>query len=357
MDLADIARLRLRNQRLSHPDLPSPAEAVRWFGAVQSQDLPGSLHAIGLRVPGSTETSVEQAIADKSLVRSWPMRGTIHLMPAEDARWMINLLAPRQNARSVTVYRRAGLTPAILSHAGEVLAKELPGQRFTREELYGVLQGAGIDTSPSGGEQRGMHMIRHVAQEGLICITPRRGKQQTFSLFSEWVPPGRDLTGDAALAELAERYFRSHGPATVHDFAWWTGLTVTEARRGLEQVRDGFDSATVDGAVHWYRTPARRPRTGGPRAFLLPPYDEYTVAYADRGAVVDPAQLREAKYGIGPNVIVDGRIAGFWKRQVKKTKVVIDLELTQPVDDGQRAAIAGAADRYRTFLELPDLPD
>jgi hypothetical protein len=274
-------------------------------------------------------------------------------MPAEDARWMISLLAPRQNARCATIYRKAGLTPAILDHAGEVVAKELPGRRLTREELYGILRGAGIDTSANGGEQRGMHMIRHLAQEGLICVTPRRGKQQTFSLFSEWVPPGRDLTGDAALAELAERYFRSHGPATVHDFAWWTGLTVTEARRGLEQVQDGFEHSTVLGAVHWYRSPTR---SAGPRAFLLPPYDEYTVAYADRGAVVDPARLREAKYGIGPNVIVDGRIAGFWKRQVKKTEVLVDIELTQPVDDAGRAAIADAVDRYRTFLDLPTVP-
>ncbi len=358
MTTADIVRARLDHQRLSRPDLATPAEVARWFGAVQSQDLPASLYGIGLRMPTATEAGVEQAIAEKTVVRSWPMRGTIHVMPAEDARWMVDLLAPRQNARSAHIYRKAGLTADVLKGAGEVLASELKGgKQLIRQELYAALNAAGIDTNASAGEQRGMHLLRHWAQEGLTCITPRRGKQQTFALFAEWVPPGRDLSGDAALGELAHRYFQSHGPATVNDFAWWTGLTVTQAQRGLRQVEDAFTPVSESAAVYW-SSPAK-PRRASParKAHLLPAFDEYTVAYADRSAAVDPSILRSVGYGIGANIVIDGRVVGLWKRVLKKDQVAISAELVASVDPAGRAAIARAADRYGAFLGLPAVVD
>ena len=250
MPITDIATLRLHNQRLSHTDLTTPADVVRWFGAIQAQDLPGALYAIGLRMPSATEAMVEQAIADKSIVRSWPMRGTIHFMPAEDARWMIKLLAHHLDAKVANNYRKAGLGADVLLRAGEILTKELQGgAQLTRSELYAALNATGIKTGAQGGEQRGMHIIVHWARAGLICITPRHAKQQTFALLDEWIPSGRDLTGDGALAELAMRYFMSHGPATVNDFAWWSGLSMTEARRGLQQVAHNFEHESMDEVI------------------------------------------------------------------------------------------------------------
>lgn len=348
----DVAGLRLQSQRISRPEGRTPADVVRWFGAIQAQDLPASLWAVGLRMGEAvTEADVERAIADKSVIRSWPMRGTIHLMPAEDARWMVRLLAPRLDAKVAANYRRAGLSADIVARAGEVIAATLAGQQCTRAEIYAALQAAGIPTDGQNGEQRGMHLLVHWARHGLICITPRRGKQQTFALMDEWMPGGAELAGDEALAELARRYFRSHGPATIPDFAWWAGLTLTEARRAAAGVTGEFVQASVDGVEYWLT-----PSLGGgrvraaPRAFLLPPYDEYTVAYADRSAVVDRDRLAAVGHGIGPNLIIDGRLAATWKRTLKKGMVFIDVDPLRPLTRDEKGLVPAAVDPYARFL-------
>lgn len=281
------------------------------------------------------------------------MRGTIHFMPAEDARWMMKLLARLYNGKAANNYRKAGLTPRILAQAGKVLADRMSeGKQCTRQELYDVLNEVGIKTDMQGTEQRGLHLIGHWAREGLICIAARRGKQHTFALLDEWLPPGRDLSGDAALAEIAKRYFSSHGPATLKDFAWWSGLTLTEARRGFQPVQHDFERAIVDNAEYWFPPIKRPPRSNTKQVFLLPPYDEYTVAYADRSAAIDPAMLSVAQSGIGANVIADGRIAGTWKRKVEKDQVHISVRLLNSNSATLRKALAAAAGRYGKFLRL-----
>lgn len=325
---------------------------VRWFGAVQSQDLLASLWAVGLRMGKEiTEAEVERAIADKSVIRSWPMRGTIHLMPAEDARWMVRLLAPRLDAKMAVYYRRAGLTAEVIKRAGDVIAKTLSGKQCTRAEVYAALTAAGIQTTGADSGQRGMHLIVHWARHGLICVTPRKGKQQTFALMDEWMPGGAELSGQEALAEMARRYFRSHGPATLKDFAWWTGATLTEVRRAVEAVKGEFDRETIDGVEVWL-SPGLSPTRKAPRAFMLPPFDEYTVAYADRGAVVERERLVAAGHGIGPNLIIDGRLAGLWKRTLKKDTVSIEFDLLRPLTSEEKALVPQAVEPYARFLGL-----
>ena len=351
----DIAALRLRNQRITRPEGRTPADVVRWFGAVQSQDLPASLWAVGLRMGKAvTEADVERAIDDRSVIRSWPMRGTIHLMPAEDARWMVRLLAPRLDQKVAGNYRRAGLSPEIVARAGHVIARTLTGNQGTRAEVYAALNAAGIATTGSAGEQRGMHLLVHWARHGLICVTPRRGRQQTYALLDEWMPGGTDLAGDEALAEMARRYFRSHGPATIKDFAWWTGVTMTEARRGAEAVKDEFDRASIDGVEYWLRPGVRAaPRSARTsRSFLLPPFDEYTVAYTDRGAVAGRDQLEAAGHGIGPNLIIDGRLAAVWKRSLGRGHVSIKLSPVRPLTGEERELVPAAVEPYARFLGL-----
>lgn len=350
----DISGLRLRSQRISRPEGGTPADVVRWFGAVQAQDLPASLWAVGMRMGTAvTEVEVERAIADKSLIRSWPMRGTIHLMPAEDARWMVRLLAPRLDPKVAANYRRAGLSPEIVERAGDVIATALSGTRCTRAEVYAALNAAGIPTGGRNGERRGAHLLVHWARHGLICVTPRRGKQQTFALMDEWMPGGTELAGDEALAEMARRYFRSHGPATIRDFAWWTGVTPTEAKRAAEAVRGEFDRERVDGVEYWLG-----PGPGGghaptaPRAFLLPPFDEYTIAYADRGAVVDRDRLAATGHGIGPNLIIDGRLAALWKRTRTLDTVSVELDPLRPLTSEEKRLVPAAVERYARFLGL-----
>ena len=218
MDRSEITRLRVANQCLAGSAFTRPDEVVRWFGAMQSQDLPASLYAIGLRMRQATEDLVERALTNGSIVRSWPMRRTIHCMAAEDARWMIRMLAPRGIARMQTYYRAMKITDEELERAGKILESALTrNTRLTRPELYERLNAEGVATSSTQAPMRGLHLLVHWAHAGLICLAARRGKQPTFALLEDWTPRGRDLSGDDALAELATVYFRAHGPATVKD--------------------------------------------------------------------------------------------------------------------------------------------
>lgn len=351
MTISDIAHQRLANQHLSRPDFGTPAEVVRWFGAVQAQDFLGALYAIGLRMPDATQQLVEKAVADRTIVRSWPMRGTIHFMPSEDARWMLELLAHRQTVKFTGMYRRVGLTPEIVARAGEVFAKALQGGRqLTRKQLYEALAEAGIETQ---GEMRGLHLLGYWAQEGLICLGPRVGKQHTFTLLEEWIPKSRQLEGEEALAVLAGRYFVSHGPATANDFAWWTGLTLTEARLGLKLVERELVQETVAGRTYWSGNTPQAASRRGPDAYLLPPFDEFTVAYRDRSAVLDPTFTKETQYGLSPSIIVGGRMVGTWKRTLKKDAVLVTFNLFAPLGEEGYAAVVKAAHRYGSFLGLP----
>lgn len=348
----EIARQRLWSQRLARPDLATPADVARWFGAVQAQEYAHSLYAVGLRMPAADEAAIERAIADRAIIRTWPMRGTIHLIPAEDARWMLRLLARRTNTKAASVYRRAGLTAETFARAGDALTSALSGGKVLRRQaLYAALDAAGIATAE---QQRGLHMLGYWAREGLLCLSPRDGKQPTYALLDEWIPPAPELEGDAALATLARRYFTSHGPATDQDFAWWSGLTLTEARAGRALVAGELASARVGDATYWFaESVAPENEDGEPRAWLLPPYDEYTVAYRDRSAALDPAFPVDPFAILGPVVMVDGHVVGVWRRTLGREQVAVALTLYTALTPAQRAAVERAVARYGAFLGLP----
>lgn len=347
-----ILATRLHNQHIITPHFKSPAETVGWFGVVQAQDLMGSLYAVALRTKGATLASVEQAIADKTIVRTWPLRGTIHLVLPQNARWMLALNRKRQIASAASNYRRAQLTPDIFKHARDIFKHELSGgAQRTRPELYDALHRAGIETSIINGEQRGMHLFVYWALKGLLCIGPRREKQQTFVLMDEWIPQGRHLSEDEALAELATLYFRSHGPATIKDFAWWAGLTLAQARRGLQQVVGSFIPVTVDNTDYWVTPHTQQLSAAG--VFLLPPFDEYTVAYADRSQVIGHHHPKKINFGLSPNLIINGKIAGTWRRTLKKDSVSIEVKQLTKLTIADKKAIQTAADHYSFSQGLP----
>lgn len=352
MKSSEIARLRLDHQRLTHSSFTTPAEVVRWFGAVQSQDLAGSLYAIGLRMRHATEALVEQAIASGSIVRSWPMRRTIHCVAAEDARWMIRILAPRGITRMEPYHRRMGITAEHLRRSGRVLESALgANQQRTRSDLYQRLKDAGVPTEMPDGLSIGMHHLCHWAQAGLICLAARQGKQPTFALLEEWTPRGRDLSGDDAFAELATIYFRAHAPATVKDFAWWTGLTMPEAKRALLLAGDLLQSTKADAIEYWLLRDVPPASSGPLPILLLPPFDEYTVAYADRHVAADESVLRSRSHGLAPNILVNGRIAGTWKRTLVGDKTVaLTPHLLRILNRKEQSGLAQAAERYAAYL-------
>src|SRR5882762_3244269 len=243
-----LTHQRLHHQQISAPALTKAEEVVNWLGAVQAQDYLGSLWAIGLRMQQATEASIEQAIAARTIVRTWPMRGTLHFVSPRNVRWMLNLLTPRVIARCAGRYKQAGLDKAIFAKSRKLFIKALEGGgQLSRNEMYEVLEQGNISTT----DQRGLHIIGHLAQEGLLCLGTRKGKQQTFVLLDEWIPSSRILARDEALGELAQRYFASHGPATLNDYAWWSGLTVADAKDGLEIVKTQLDHEIVEGSTYW----------------------------------------------------------------------------------------------------------
>ena len=352
----DIAYQRLHNQHVSRSTFTKPEDVVRWMGAVQAQDFLYSLWAIGLRVRNATEADIEQAVADRTILRTWSMRGTVHFVPAEDAAWMLDLLSQRVIRSYRSVRRKAGLDEATLTKSKNILAKALQGKRLTRKEVYDTLEQAGIAArrkTPVGS--RGMHIMGRLALEGFICFGPRRGKQPTFVLLDEWVRNSRQLDYDEALVELAERYFRSHGPATEYDFAWWSGLTVSEARTGIEMADPFLEKETLADHTYWFTGSMAAFGKVSQEAYLLPFLDEYTVAYKDRSAFADPELMEQidaaSPVGIlGPVIVMDGRIVGIWKRTMKKNKMEIETSLFTP--NAQKAVIA-AAERYGTFVGRP----
>lgn len=341
----NIAQLRLQNQGLIQTKFSTVREVVEWFGAIQAQDYLASMWAIGLRLPDAiTEEDIKQALAERRIVRTWPMRSTIHYVPAEDAWWMTQLLARRSNTKFKTFLDRLGLTTEVMNRARDVLVAALQGNKqLTRKELYAALEQAGIQTA-----SRGLHIITYWAQEGLLCFGPHQGKQPTFALLAEWVPHPRLLEGDDALKEIARRYFTSHGPATIQDFMWWTGLSAAEARAGLDAVKQHFVSHEQAGKTYWFSPDLKE--TPGASTLLLPCFDEYTVAYKDRSAAVASEKLREYGYGINNNIVSNGLIIGEWKRTQQKDKVTITLKPHQPLTPTEKAALEAHANRYGTFL-------
>lgn len=344
--------MRLSSQQLIRPSLRRPVDVARWFGAIQSQDPAASSYAIGLRMREGSESAIERAIAQKTIVRTWPMRRTIHCMAAEDAGWMVRLLAPRQIARMATYHRKGGITDRDLESAGKVLHSALAGDKqLTRAELYGELNAAGIATDEHAGMMRGMHILTHWAQAGLICIAARKGKQQTFALLDEWIPRGRDLSGDDAFAELAKRYFQSHGPATVADFAWWAGLTMAEARRSVWLIAKLLKTVRIDGTESWLMRNLAEAAAGPLPVLLLPAFDEYTVGYADRTAAADRDVLASVNHGLAANILVNGRIAGTWKRKLSgEGGVVVVPDVLRSLTTKERTGLRRAAQRYAGFL-------
>ncbi len=350
----DVVRRRLAAHRLAWTSFASPVEVVRWFGAVQAQDYLGALWAVGLRTRGAVEADVERALAERAIVRTWPMRGTLHFVPAEDTRWMLRLLTPRVLERSKARERQLGLGAKDFARSRKLLAKALDGGRqLTRDATYAVLERGGV--SPAG--QRGIHVVGRLAQEGFLCYGARDGKQQTFALLDAWVPPSssRDLAREEALAELALRYFTGHGPALLRDLVWWSGLPAADAREALALAAPRLAREEMDGETYWLSPDApEAPRAARakdePPLCLLPPFDEWLVGYRDRDDVLDPAHRDRIGSLLSPTIVDGGRVTGTWGRRLAKGKAAVTASFFERKARPGARALHGAVERYRRFV-------
>ncbi len=354
MDAADVLRLRLASQGLARAAFRKPGDVVSWFGAVQAQDYLGSLWAIGQRLRTATEAEIEAAEARRAIVRLWPMRGTLHFVAADDVRWITQLLAPRVLARNAArLKREVEVDSRVVARCGEVVRRALEGgRRLDRKELYAALEARRIRT----GGSRGLHILGWLAMEGTLCLAGRSGKQHTFALLDEWIPTSTQLDRDAGLAELARRYFSSHGPATRRDFMWWAGITAKDAQAAIAATHASLTRALVDGAEYWWREAgARQAVVRTPLVRLLPAFDEYTVAYHDRTLMAD-ARLPKMSL-LGPAVMVNGRIIGNWTRRLERNRVVVAVRLRQKLSRAESLELKAAVSSYGRFIGLEVLLD
>ncbi len=352
MIASDIAHHWLYNQRIVQEKSELPSRVVAWFGAMQAQDYASVKWAIGLRCYDATDAIIEQTIVNKTIVRTWLMRGTLQVVAAADVGWMLELLAPRIIANSARRHQQLELDDATFVHSYETLTKALQGgKQLTRAEIMLVLEQAGISTTG----QRGYHILRRAGLEGLICFGPIQDKQETFVLLDEWVPHSKNMKHDEALAELTGRYFGSHGPATLQDFIWWSGLKVADARTGLEIAKIRLDQETIEGQTYW--TPQNNSilKDPSPTAYLLPAFDEYFLGYKARNAVLDAKYDKQAVSSNGvfrPMVVIDGQIVGIWKRMYEKGSVVITPSPFHSLTKAENQALVVAANQYGAFFGL-----
>ncbi len=323
----DLARLRLAAQRIAGPGFGSAGEAVRWMTAVQAQD-PGAVTSVALRTADRARSGVHEAMNAGEIVKSWPMRGTLHFVPGEDLGWMLDLTAARMIAATAPRRAELGIDDAQIDQARKLTSTALEGGgQLRRSELLALWDQADLLAVPG----QGYRLIFQLAQLGVLCFGPSQDGEQRIVLLDEWVLRPRRLDRDEALGEWALRYFRSHGPATVKDFAWWTKLLMADVKAGLAIARPSLERIEVDGAEYFMdpQTPDRRAAYGTKTqgVFLLPGFDEFMLGYQDRGAAL-PTQfaprLVPGNNGMFMASIVDnGAVVGTWKRGGNGKKATI----------------------------------
>ena len=359
VEVEEIARSRLSNQHIVSDSTRSPEGVLTSLGAIQAQDYPAAFWAIGLRCGDSTtKADVEEAIAKRKISRTWLMRGTLHFAASGDIDWMLMLFAPRLVNTAISRDRNLGLGDDVIKKAEDLFAAALKGKgQLTRDEMYKVLDRGGLNI----GGNLGYHMLYRAAWDGVICFGAYVGKQPTFELLHERIASRRELSGPQALGELASRYFTSHGPATVKDFVWWSGLKTSDARAGIEGATPGLVSEGVAGKTFYMEKKILKQSRHESRVHLLPAFDEYLVGYADRSAALGnedtQRMLRSGKiqltYSNGiflPVVVADGEVVGTWKRKAEKKTMAIVIREFMKFDESLVQGVRDAANRYANFL-------
>jgi hypothetical protein len=268
---------------------------------------------------------------------------------------LLALTAPRVHAVNAYMYRQLELDVALLKRSNAVLRKSVRGGRqVTRDELQNALRSAGIAAS---GLRLGC-ILMAAELDGIICSGARRGKEFTYALLDERAPNAKILKREEALAELARRYFESRGPATVHDFAKWSGLTVSDAQRGLEAVKGQLEHEMVCNQAYWFPTSRLPKKDALPMIHLLSIYDEYVSSYKDRTAIGDAgiaARLKAMGNDLTYIIVVNGQIVGTWKRTLHKNALVIRTNRFRQLTKPENRALNLAAQRYGEFLELEEV--
>lgn len=350
MTQKDLLNLRLHSLKLAGKSNFTPAEVVSKLGAVQAQDFEGAKWSIAMRTLEKRQSDVEKAISERSIVRTWPMRGTLHFVASDDVRWMLKLLAPRIISGMAGRNRQLELDNDTFNKSQDLLLSAMEGtKQLERSEVYAILEENGIRTS----QQRGIHIINYLAQTQILCHGSHHGKQPTYVLLDDWIPKSREISQDEALIEIASKYFTGHGPATLQDFVWWSGLKISDARRALAAIGHNLIHKEVDGNSYWY-DPGLSDIMPAETTLLLSGFDEYILGYTNRTLAVNISHLPKLVPGNNgmfmPTIVIDGKVESLWKKEIKRDKVVINLTPFSKLSAHKLNRIRKAAEEYAVYL-------
>jgi hypothetical protein len=351
----EIARLRLRRQHLIGRPLATPEAVVGWLGAVQAQEFGVAKWSIAQRCRGRvTSADLDRALGEGRILRTHVMRATWHFVLPADLRWLLMLIAPRVRARMASYYLQNNLTDAVFARSQAVLREALAGRgQLLRKEVAAALARGRVATDGL----RLRFLLLQAELDLVVCSGAPRGKHQTFALVDDVVPPAPPLSNHEALAELTRRYFSSHGPATLKDFLWWSGLSAAQARHGLELL-EGKELRRLQagGRTHWIsEASGRRAATETP-VHLLQAFDEYIIGYTESRKVLAVAAQYDAPTGAPrySNLLTrDGQVIGFWRTFLDHEEALVDVHLARPLDAATRSALDHEVQRYGRFLQLP----
>ncbi len=352
MNLAEIANTRLINQQIEQPQFKAVKELVGWMGAMQAQDYAMAKWAIGVRLREATDPMIEAAISKGEIIRTHILRPTWHFISADDIYWMLAIRAAPIKASMRSRWSQLGLTESVIAKSNEIMeALMCGGKHLTREELLPEFIKAGI---PVEGN-RVSHLLVRAELDGLICNGATKGKKLTYALLEERVPKTDLPSREEALARLARIYFSSHGPATVRDFAWWSGLSVRDTNHAMELIKPNCKEETIDGKTYWSLYSRSFAPTDKEVVTLLPAFDEFIISYSDRSAALPFKNFSKAVSDNGifrPILVVNGQVTGIWKRTIKKDKVLVETEFFRPPEEAILRLIEVAARKYGNFLEM-----
>jgi hypothetical protein len=327
MTLDEISNIRVISQKIASADLNTANEIAAWMGAIQAQDYSMAKWAIGVRLSDAKDKIIEESFNKGEIIRTHLMRPTWHFVSDEDIYWMLELTAPHIKSSLRSRHKQLELSGSVIKKSNSIIEKSLSGGlTCTREELGKEFIKARIKTD----DNRLSHLLLLAELDGIICSGPIQNGKHTYSLLPYRVQRKNVLTRDESLAELAKRYFTSHCPATIQDFAWWSGLSRKDALRAVESVKQIFITETVDSGK--YFLPDRFQADGHKQTsvYLLPAYDEFLISYRDRSASLSLTDNKKTVSVNGifyPVIVVNGQVTGLWKRSVKNNRAIIELNL------------------------------
>ncbi|MEO6453763.1 MAG: winged helix DNA-binding domain-containing protein [Ginsengibacter sp.] len=348
MTLPDIARYRLINQQIVQSKLESAIEAVAWFGAIQAQEYAHTKWSLGIRLPHLKDDDIENDFTDGKILRTHLLRPTWHFVTPEDIRWMLSLTAPRVNAANAYMYKKLELNSEVFTRCNKILINKLQGNRqLTRNELNEEFKKKKIMAEGI----RLSYIMMYAELAGIICSGARHGNQFTYALLNERVPATNSLNKDEGLSRLAKKYFTSRGPATIKDFSTWSGLSLTDCKKGLEMIKSNLACEVIEGDEYYFPPNISLNKNSLQQVYLLPVYDEFVMGYKDRSAILEFTKSLKSKplFNYDNMIISDGQIIGTWKRTINNKCIDIKLEFFKPLNKTQSKALDNAVHRFEKF--------